>query len=1005
MGNLKRRKNKIHFLCLFFMLIGVVFISCEEYMAYTKEEAMHKAAKKYGWTWTDLGAGQDTYLINNFCPLDSTTVFYFASWDPREKIPTCTEGAVAYFNCKFASDCGVGVEEQHAHHLSIAVDALGHEYNGVKSSTYGNNGNGDGYWYQKCGYCDVWEKQGAISYNIEYQNTHISAAGTGNSGSMNKSSHLYDKTQNLSKNIFQKTGHKFIGWATSPTGNVVYTDSQSVLNLTVKDGATITLYAVWEPLIVSITYNANGGVIEGTTSESITNTLYQDADVDLSVRGQREGLTFIGWALAPDAPTGLSSFKMPSYNVTLYAIYSLPVSDMKEAVLVIWEKENRNNFKTYPLNLIHIDASGYSYNIANLAASSGLIFSSQEDLDWGIVLYDNAGNSSMLHSNVPIPKRYLQTVTHYVWNIEKQEFVYHSTTSSLAYEGETYTPQYLLESDENYPLGYAPSSIDSPYVVTTDTITSAYYMPIEYKLHFDANGGLCNTEYKTVYNNYYYGELPVAERDGHDFLGWFTDPVDGTQIRNTDMYTIIGDSTVYAHWNIRSHNVVYDFWTNGGENGTVNTNKVDYGMPVDLSVQAVKSGWDFIGWNIYPDATTGLTEYVMQDQDVVLYAIYKKDLTATFIDKTDTDYVTRVIGTTLYGTKEQGSIVVPLQNELSGWNALGWATGTEVDAEVMASSDTTISLAHNITYYGLYNKEITLSYDTNEAAWEIPSITLEGFFNASGQILYPTFDLSTTPSLDNHSFVDWVELNENNEIVTSYQAGTSVTLEKDTLLIARWDKFPEIEAYDRYFTLEDAQNGSITSEKLLEKVIARDKEDGILENGTSVIVKGFDTLDFLSGEEIEVAYQAVDSFGNTVTKTITVHVVDTTVSLSPIIYYTRFISKEFYSDGENLIDVSEGGLENTSIWRSDENYKRVIEHSLFNTKKNEEYKIIDVLGLNEQVKVAGSGEWEHFEETWKFNHEDIEAVKEFINEHGYGNIKEANAVDRFLELFYRCKNK
>lgn len=49
----------------------------------------------------------------------------------------------------------------------------------------------------------------------------------------------------LSLNSFTKEDATFIGWATYPTGRVVYTDGQTVENLA-AEGETIVLYAVWQ---------------------------------------------------------------------------------------------------------------------------------------------------------------------------------------------------------------------------------------------------------------------------------------------------------------------------------------------------------------------------------------------------------------------------------------------------------------------------------------------------------------------------------------------------------------------------------------------------------------------------------------------------------------------------------------------------------------------------------------------------------------------------------------
>ena len=82
----------------------------------------------------------------------------------------------------------------------------------------------------------------ANTYSIKYN-------GNGNTGgSMSNSSHTYGTSKALSANGFTKAGYEFIGWATTATGEVAYTDKQSVKNLSSTQGATVNLYAIWKPL-------------------------------------------------------------------------------------------------------------------------------------------------------------------------------------------------------------------------------------------------------------------------------------------------------------------------------------------------------------------------------------------------------------------------------------------------------------------------------------------------------------------------------------------------------------------------------------------------------------------------------------------------------------------------------------------------------------------------------------------------------------------------------------
>lgn len=87
-------------------------------------------------------------------------------------------------------------------------------------------------------------------YTIKYN-------ANGGSGTMSSSSHTYDTAKALTANSFTRTGYTFLGWSTSSSAtSPTYTDKQSVKNLTSTNGGTVTLYAVWQKNIVTVTLSS-----------------------------------------------------------------------------------------------------------------------------------------------------------------------------------------------------------------------------------------------------------------------------------------------------------------------------------------------------------------------------------------------------------------------------------------------------------------------------------------------------------------------------------------------------------------------------------------------------------------------------------------------------------------------------------------------------------------------------------------------------------------------------
>jgi uncharacterized repeat protein (TIGR02543 family) len=83
----------------------------------------------------------------------------------------------------------------------------------------------------------------AITYTVAYDKNADDAT-----GATTASAHTYDMAQALSSNGFARTGYAFGGWSAQADGNgTSYSDGQSVSNLTATQGATVTLYAKWNP--------------------------------------------------------------------------------------------------------------------------------------------------------------------------------------------------------------------------------------------------------------------------------------------------------------------------------------------------------------------------------------------------------------------------------------------------------------------------------------------------------------------------------------------------------------------------------------------------------------------------------------------------------------------------------------------------------------------------------------------------------------------------------------
>ena len=116
----------------------------------------------------------------------------------------------------------------------------------------------------------------------------------GGSGTMANEAMTFDTSKPLTANAFTKNGYDFAGWATSANGNVVYSDGQSVKNLTSTKNGTVTLYAKWKPHTYKITYDYHGGTDPGNP------TTYTIESPDITLKSPtKAGYVFKSWIIPP----------------------------------------------------------------------------------------------------------------------------------------------------------------------------------------------------------------------------------------------------------------------------------------------------------------------------------------------------------------------------------------------------------------------------------------------------------------------------------------------------------------------------------------------------------------------------------------------------------------------------------------------------------------------------------------------------------------------------------
>ena len=299
----------------------------------------------------------------------------------------------------------------------------------------------------------------------------------------------------------------------------------------------------------TLTYNANGGSgapgkQTGTGVGSYTFTIS-------GTKPTRAGHTFLGWSLSSTAagasyqPGG--SIKLTA-SATLYAVWRIntytvsynanggsgaPASQTKtygKALTLSATKPTRAGHTFLGWNT-KADGSGASYAAGgSYTANAAVTLYAQWQINTYTVSYNANGGSGAPASQT---KTYGVTLT------------LSSTTPTRT--GYTFSAWNTAQNGSG--TSYAPGG---SYTANAAATLYAQWQANAYAVTFDAQGGSVTPAGKSVTYGQPYGALPVPERPGYRFDGWFTAADGGTQVTAETVVAVTAAQTLYAHWTVQS---------------------------------------------------------------------------------------------------------------------------------------------------------------------------------------------------------------------------------------------------------------------------------------------------------------------------------------------------------------------------------------------------------------------------------------------------------------------
>ena len=454
-------------------------------------------------------------------------------------------------------------------------------------------------------------------------------------GTMQAQTITYGTSTPLSHFTFTRLGYTFAGWAESATATKAqYTDQQSVLNLRDTQGATVALYAVWEPNSYQVVFHANYPGNANTTTQDFK---YNETNRKLNMNPfTRTGWTFEKWTTNEDG-SGTSYANQAAVTTPLatqgsYHLYAQ------------WTRNNYDvTFNSNGGSYVDSQSVGYGNPIPEPQApklegytfdgwyadaafgGSPWNFTTGIMPEGGLTLYAKWTANTFtvtLHpgTGAGVQKDYPFTYAGRNQNLPAFDTLQFSKTGYV-FKGWT-------QNQNGSGTVYADKADVATGLSTgTPVMLYAQWEAISYSVVFDgkdADAGTMQAQNLTFDHQLTPLSPNEFSKTGYAFAGWDTDPAGATvvykdqaEVRN--LRDTAGQVKLYAVWDPIAYTLSFD--SQGGSQ--VAPQQVDFGALATAVENPKYEGYTFHGWYTEKDGAGtkwDFTSSTMPAADTTLYA-------------------------------------------------------------------------------------------------------------------------------------------------------------------------------------------------------------------------------------------------------------------------------------------------------------------------------------------------------------------------------------------------
>jgi uncharacterized protein (TIGR02145 family)/uncharacterized repeat protein (TIGR02543 family) len=424
-----------------------------------------------------------------------------------------------------------------------------------------------------------------------------------------------------------REGYTFRGWWSAETGGheVSPVGAGSVF------GKDATIYAHWALNVYRVTFDAHGGAV--TPAYDSTGEGWTLSSLPTPTRADH---TFDGWYMdVVGIGEKVTENKVYEEDVTLYAhwiytgVHYTVTFDANDGTVDPPTEETDVGGKLQDLPTPERD--GYAFKGWYTEKSSGT----------------EVTTSTVFNSAATVYAQWiLKTESMYTVTFEPHGGIVTPKSGTTGEDGRLLVPLPTPKREGYTFIGWftEEGKVEDGTVFKANTSVHAQWNIIHYTITFNAAGGTVTPTTALTGPHWELTSLPTPVRPGYIFRGWFTANTGGTEVTTTT--SLMGNTTIYAHWTISDAHYTITFDPTGGAvSPTFGTTGEGWRLPSFSLPTPVKDGFTFHGW--FTEETSGniVTYATVFEENTTIYAHWTPIVHSGTVIYGGEEYIVEVIGT------------------------------------------------------------------------------------------------------------------------------------------------------------------------------------------------------------------------------------------------------------------------------------------------------------------------------------------------------------------------